>query len=102
MRTVKPHIQSGKSFGKDHDVPVVRFCDKRESIHVPEVLCLSQSDPHPVSGIGTVGDDVLTFNLTHTWIFHAELFIGGKRAVKCGNQERLWIGGEVESVMAAG
>ena len=37
----------------------------------------------------------------HAWVFDAELFIGGKRAVPLGNQKGLWIGREVESVGTA-
>src|SRR5207237_8990535 len=46
-------------------------------------------------------DDVLPFQPGHAWILHAELFIGGKKAVPVRNQKGLCIGGEVESVGTA-
>src|SRR5260370_40980419 len=52
--------------------------------------------------VGAVGDDVLPFQSRHAWVLHAELLIGGKRAVPRRNQKGLWIGGVVESVGTAG
>src|SRR5260370_13498484 len=43
--------------------------------------------------VGAVGDDVLPFQSRHAWVLHAELLIGGKRAVPRRNQKGLWIGG---------
>ena len=101
MGTVKPGIEPVELLGKDHYVPIIRLRDEGDSFHVTEFLRLGQSDPHSISRVGAVCDDVLPFQAGHAWILHAELFIGGKRAVLLRNQKGLWIGGEVESVGTA-
>src|SRR5438876_9670419 len=101
MGTVKPGIESIKLLGKDHHIPIIRLRDEGNSFHLTEVLSLGQGDPHSISRVGAVGDDVLPFQPGHAWVLHAELFIGGKRAVPVRNQKGLWIGGEVESVGTA-
>src|SRR5437016_14406943 len=101
MGTVKPGIESVKLLGKDHYVPVIRLRNERDLFHLLSVLSLGQGDPHSISGVGAVGDDVLPCQPGHAWVLHAELFIGGKRAVPVRNQKGLWIGGEAESVGTA-
>src|SRR6185437_10966258 len=101
MRTVKSGIKPIKFFGKDHDIPIIRLCDKRYPFYPSEVLRLRQGDPHSISRVCAVGNDVLPVHSGHTWVFHAELFIGSERAVSVGSQKRLWIGGEAESVGTA-
>src|SRR6266496_5822998 len=101
MRTVKSGIKPIKFLGKDYDIPIIRLCDKRNPFYPTEVLRLGQSDPHSTSRVGAVGDDVLPFQPGHAWILHAELFIGGKRAVPVGSQKGPWIGGEAEPVGTA-
>src|SRR6266542_4891284 len=101
MGTVKPGIESIELLGKDHYIPIIRLRDEGDPFHLTEILRLRQSDPHSVSRVGAVGDDVLPFQPGHAWILHAELFIGGKRAVPRRNHKGLRIGGEVESVRTA-
>src|ERR1019366_4791400 len=101
MRTVKASIKSIKLLGKDHHIPIIRLCDQGNSFHLTEVLRLGQGDPHSISRVGAIGDDVLPFQSGHTWVLHTELFIGGKRAVPVRNQKGLWVGGEAESVGTA-
>src|ERR1700680_5323458 len=101
MRTVKPGIKPIKLLGKDHHIPTIRLRDYGNSFHLTEVLRLGQGDPHSISRVGAVGDDVLPFQPGHAWVLHAELFIGGKRAVLRRNQKGLWIGGKAESVGTA-
>src|SRR3989449_4272277 len=101
MGTVKPGIESIKLLGKDHHIPIIRLRDEGDPFHLTEVLRLGQGDPYSISRVGAVGDDVLPFQSGHAWILHAELFIGGKRAIPRRNQKGLWIGGEVESVGTA-
>src|SRR5437762_7499644 len=98
MGTVKPGIESVKLLGKDHYVPVIRLRNERDLFHLSEVLRLGQGDPHSISRVGAVGDDVLPFQPSHAWILHAELFVGGKRAVPRRSQKGLRTGGEVKSV----
>src|SRR5260370_15131822 len=47
-------------------------------------------------------DDVFPFQPGHARVFNAELFIGGKWAVRRRSEKGLWIGGEFEFVAAAG
>src|SRR5260370_33614972 len=101
MGTVKPGIESIKLLGKDHHIPIIRLRDEGYHYNLTEVLRLRQGDPYSISRVGAVDDDVLPFQSGHAWILHAELFIGGKRAVTRRNQKGLWIGGEVESVGTA-
>src|SRR6266436_2301096 len=101
MGTVKPGIESIKLLEKDHHIPIIRLRDEGDPFYLAEVLRLGQGDAYSISRVGAVGDDVLPFQSGHTWILHAELFIGGKRTVPCRNQKGLWIGGEVESVGTA-
>src|SRR6202158_594512 len=101
MRTVKPGIKSIKLLGKDHHIPIIRLRDEGDPFHLTEVLRLGQGDPHSISRVGAVGDDVLPLQPGHAWVLHAELFIGGTRAVLRRNQKGLWIGGEAESVGTA-
>src|SRR6476646_8091704 len=101
MGTVKPGIKPIKLFGKDHYVPIIRLRDQRDSVHLNEVLRLGQGDPHSVSRVCTVGDDVLPVEQGHAWVLHAELFIGSERAVPVGSQKRMGIGGEAETVGTA-
>src|SRR6266542_5054326 len=101
MGTVKPSIESINFFGKDHHIPIVRLRNEGDSFHLAEFLRLGQRDPHSLSRVGAVGDDVLPVQSSHAWILQAELFIGGKRAVSRRDQKRLWIGGEVESIGTA-
>src|ERR1035438_1520740 len=100
MRTVKSGIESIKLLGKDHHIPIIRLRDEGDPFHLTEVLRLGQSDPHSISRVDAVGEDVLLFQPGHAWVLHAELFICGKRAVPVRNQKGLWIGGEAESVGA--
>src|SRR5258708_789198 len=101
MRTVKSGIESIKLLGKDHHIPVIRLRDEGDPFHLTEVFRLGQGDPHSISRVGAVGDEVLPFQPRHARVLHAELFIGGKRAVPVRNQKGLWIGGEAESVGTA-
>src|ERR1022692_5149882 len=101
MRTVKSGIESIKLLGKDHHIAIIRLRDEGNPFHLTEVLRLGQGDPHSMSRVGAVGDDVLPLEPGHAWILHAELFVGGKRAVLRWNQKGLWIGGEMESVGTA-
>src|SRR5438132_10885424 len=101
MRTVKPGVESIKFLAKDHDIPIVRLRDERDPFHLTEVFRLGQGDPHSISRVGAVSDDVLPLQPGHAWILHAELFIGGKRAVLRRNQKGLWIGGKMESIGTA-
>src|SRR5260370_4988635 len=101
MGTVKPGIASIKLRGKDHHIPITRLRDEGDPFHLTEVPRLRQGDPYSISRVGAVGDDVLPFQSGHAWILHAELFIGGKRAVTRRNQKGLWIGGGGESARAA-
>ena len=78
MGPVKAGIQSIELFGKDHHIPVVRLRDEGNPFHVTEVLRLCQGDPHAISRVGAVGDEVLPVNVCHARIFDAELFIDGK------------------------
>src|SRR5258707_3143878 len=102
MRTVKSGIESIKLLGKDHHIPVIRLRDEGDPFHLTEVLRLGQGDPHSISRVGAVGDDVLPLQPGHAWVLHAELFIGGKRAVLHRNQKGLWIGGSTGILGAAG
>src|SRR5260370_32682570 len=102
MGTVKPGIESIKLLGKDHHIPIIRLRDEGDPFHLTEVLRLRQGDPYSISRVGAVGDDVLPFQSGHAWILHAELFIGGKRAVTRRNQKGLWIGGEGGTVRPPG
>src|SRR5258708_14020070 len=97
MGTVKPGIESIKLLGKDHHIPIIRLRDEGDPFHLTEVLRLGQGDPYSISRVGAVGDDVLPFQSRHAWVLHAELLIGGKRAVPRRNQKGLWIGGGGES-----
>src|SRR2546426_9142731 len=101
MGTVKPGIESIKLLGKDHHIPIIRLRDEGDPFHLTEVLRLGQGDPYSISRVGAVGDDVLPFQSRHAWVLHAELLIGGKRAVPLRNKKGLWISGEVESVGTA-
>src|SRR5260370_8551951 len=101
MGTVKSGIESIRLLGKDHQIPIIRLRDEGDTFHPTEVLRLGQGDPHSISRVGAVGDDVLPLQPGHAWVLHAELFIGGKRAVLRRNQKGLWIGGETESVASA-
>src|SRR5260370_6044696 len=98
MGTVKPGIESIKLLGKNHHIPTIRLRDEGDPFHLTEVHRLGQGNPYSISRVGAVGDDVLPFQSGHAWILHAELFIGGKRAVPRRNQKGLWIGGGRESV----
>src|SRR5205085_5212503 len=102
MRTVQPGIESIKLFGKDDHIPIICLSNQGYPFHLTEVLGLGQSDSHSIARVGAVGDDVFPFQPGHAWIFNAELFIGGKWAVRRRSQERLWISAEVESVPTAG
>ena len=89
MRTVQPGIESVELLRKDHHIPIVRLGDEGDSFHLTEVLRLGQGDPHSISRVGAVGDEVLAFDQGHARVFDAELFIGGKRAVSRGSQKGL-------------
>src|ERR1039458_4420582 len=101
MGTVNPGIESIELFGEDHYIPIIRLGDEGDPFHLTEILRFGQSDPYSISRVGAVGDDVLPFQPGHARILHAELFIGGNRAVPRWNQKGLRIGGEVESVGTA-
>src|SRR6516162_397107 len=101
MRTVEPSVESVKLFWKEHHVPIVGFCNQADFFDMREILSFGQRDPHSVSGVGAVGNDVFIVETSYTWILHAELFIGCKRPVSLRNQKRLRIRGEAESVVTA-
>src|SRR5437868_14983083 len=98
MRTVKSGIKAIKFFGKDDDIPIVRLCDKRNPFYPTEVLRLGQGNPHSISGVCAIGNDVLPIDPGHSWVFNPELFIGSERSVPVGSQKGPWIGGEAEPV----
>jgi hypothetical protein len=58
-----------------------------------EVLRLGQGDPHAISRVGAVGDEVLAVQQRDARILDAELFIGRERAVRRESEGR-GIGGE--------
>jgi len=62
------------------------------------VLRLGQGDPHSISRVGAVGDDVLPLQPGHAWVSTPNSSQAEKRAVLRRNQKGLWIGGEAESV----
>src|ERR1035438_3461945 len=61
MRTVKSGIESIKLLGKDHHIPIIRLRDEGDPFHLTEILRLGQGDPHSISRVSAVGDDVLWF-----------------------------------------
>src|SRR6266550_6390222 len=101
MGTVKSGIESIKLLGKHHHIPIIRLRDEGNPFHLTENLRLGQGDPHSISRVGAVSDDVLPLQPGHAWILNAELFIGGKRVVLRRNQKGFWIGGEMESIGTA-
>jgi hypothetical protein len=101
MGPVKPRIETVKLLGKDHYIPVVRLRNEGDPLHVTEVLRRCQRDPHAISRVGAVSDEVLPVDVCHAWILDAELFVRRKRAVPSGGQKGLRMSGEVESVVAA-
>src|SRR5581483_11007947 len=102
MRTIKPGIKPVKFVGEDDHIPIIGFSNERDSFHLSEILCLGQSNPHPISRVSAVGDDVRSLQKCYPRVFHAELFILGKRAVALRSEKRLWIGRKVEAIGAAG
>src|SRR5712692_9803826 len=98
MGTVKSGIESIKLLGKDHHIPIIRLRDEGDPFHLTEVLRLGQGDPHSISRVGAVGDDVLPCQPGHAWVLHAERYIDGKMPVPLMNQKGLWISGEAESL----
>jgi hypothetical protein len=101
MRTVKSGIKAIKFLGKDYDIPIVRLCDKRNPFYPTEVLRLGQGNPHSISRVCAIGNDVLPVDPGHAWVFHAELFISSERSVPVGSQKGPWISGEAEPVGTA-
>src|SRR5436309_15228460 len=97
MGTVKSGIKAIKFVGKDYNVPIIRLCDKRNPFYPTEVLRLGQGNPHSISRVCAIGNDVLAVDPGHAWVFHAELFISSERSVPVGSQKGPWIGGEAES-----
>src|SRR3974390_1734563 len=101
MRPVKPGIEPIELFGKNHQIPTIGLRNEGNPIHMNKIPRSRQRDPHTITGVGAVSDEVLTFHLGHTWILYAELFIGGKGTASLGNQKRLGMGREIESVRTA-
>ena len=101
MRTVQPGIESIKLFGKDYYIPIVRLRDERDPFHLAEVFRFCQSDPHAIARVSAIGDEILAFQKRNSRILDAKLFIVRKWAVARGSQKGLWIGGELEPVVAA-
>ena len=60
MWTIEPGIKPVKLLGKDDDIPIIGFSNERDSFHLTKILRLGQSDPHPISRVSAVGDDVLS------------------------------------------
>src|SRR6266478_4248913 len=101
MGTVQPGIESIKLLGKDHHITVVRLRDERDPFHLTEVLSFCQGDPHTISRVSAVGNDVLPFYLRYARILHPKLLIGCEWAVLLGNQKGFRIDGKVEAVVTA-
>src|SRR6516164_3429585 len=101
MRPVKPGIEPLELLGKDHQIPMVGLRDEGNSIHLNEVLRSRQGDPHTVTRVGAVGDDVLPLHLRHAWVLYAEFLIGSKEAVPLGRQKGLGISSESKAVETA-
>src|SRR5688572_18122652 len=101
MRAVKPSVEPVKLLGEDDHISVVRLRDQGNSFHVTEILRLRQGDPHSISRVGAVSDEVLPFQLGDAGVFNPELFIRRKGSVPLGNQKGLWIGLEMESIETA-
>src|SRR5438045_8145781 len=98
MGTVKSGIKAIKFVGKDYNVAIIRLRDKRNPFYQTEVLRLGQANPHSISRVCAIGNDVLPVDPGHSWVFHAELFIGSESSVPVGSQKGPWIGGEAEPV----
>jgi hypothetical protein len=98
MRTVKSGIKAIKFLGKDYDIPIVSLCDKRNPFYPTEVLRLGQGNPHSISRVCAIGNDVLPIDPGHSWVFNSELFIGSERSVPVGSQKGPWIGDEAEPI----
>ena len=88
MGPVQPGIEAVELLGEDHDIPIVRLGDEGDPFHLTEVLRLCQGDPHAISRVGAVGDEVLPVHACHAWILDAELFVGRKGAVAAQESER--------------
>src|ERR1022692_3063296 len=84
MRTVKSGVESIKLLGKDHHIPIIRLRDEGDPFHPTEGLRLGQGDPHSISRVCAVGDDVLSLHQGDARVLHAKLFIGSERAVRAG------------------
>jgi hypothetical protein len=97
MGTVEAGIEPIKLLGEDHYIAIVGLGDERESFHAGEVLGLGEGNADAIARVGAVGDEVLAIQQGHAGVFDAELFICARRGEK-----GLGIGGEVESVGAAG
>src|SRR6516165_7014472 len=92
MGTVKPGIEPIKLLGKDHHIPIIRLCDEGDPFHLTEVLRLGQGDPHSISRVGAIGDDILPFQSGHAWTLPAESLKGGKGAIPGRGQNGPWMG----------
>ena len=80
---VEPGIQPLELLGEDHGVPGVRLRDQGDSLHLNEVRGPGESDPHTISRVGAISDEILAFHLRDPWVLDAELFVGSEQAFLC-------------------
>jgi len=101
MGTIEARIEAVELFGKDHHIPIIRFGDEGDSLHLTKVLRLGQCDSDSIARVGAVGDDVPSVEGSHARILDTELLILGKRTFLRRSQKGLGVGDEPITVVTS-
>jgi len=73
--SIQPRVSAVERFRENHDIAHVRLTDERNSLDSLKIVCLSQPDAHPKSGIRTVSNVVLAGNGTNSRVLDTVFFV---------------------------
>ena len=82
MWPVQTHIPIAELFRENDHIAEVRLGDQRNTFHFFKIPGARQGNPHAVTGIGAIGQQVLVFYQGNPNVFDSERFIFGKNIVR--------------------
>ena len=84
MWAIQASEQSANFLGKNHNIPIVRLGNERDSVNGKEVPGPCQRDSDSVPRVGTVGNEVHSFERRDARVLDPELLVGREGAGEAG------------------
>ena len=82
MRPVQTHVSALKFLRENDHIAEVGLGDQRNTFDFFKISGARQGNPHAVTGIGAIGQQVLSLHGANSEVLHAERLIFAKNIVR--------------------